>query len=151
MVSFLVPTISIAAEFERALVTWLLSRWDANGNRNGLWHCHSAIVQKLVALLLHNSWTTMLFDCIIPVSGSCNAHITRICTLLIPIDCRRASGRPHFRIVPDLYQHPVRFSRDSWTAIYDSSWIRVHWWMYRSRVLLTQRALHHPFKMCSFL
>jgi len=73
----------------------VVALWDVNGNRNGLWHCHSAIVQKLVAPLLHNS-CTLLFDCIIPVGGPCNVHITCIRILLIPIDCRQASGRPRF-------------------------------------------------------
>lgn len=107
----------------------VVALWDVNGNRNGLWHCHSAIVQKLVAPLLHNS-CTVLFDCIIPVDGPCNVHITCICILLIPIDCQWASGRPRFHIVPDLYQHSMRFSRDSWIAIYDSSWVCVYWRTY---------------------
>lgn len=107
-----VATISSRAEFERKHLSLDCCRaGDSNRNGNGLWHCHSAIVQKLVAPLLHNSWTTVLFDCIIPVGGPCNAHITRVCTLLISIDCRRASSRIHFRIVPDLYQHPCGFRK----------------------------------------
>lgn len=124
--SFVRATISSQAEFEGALVTWLLSRQNANGNRNGLRHCHSAIVQKLVAPLLHNSWTTVLFDCIIPVGGPCNVHITRVCTLLISIDCQRASGRPRFRTFLTCINTCAVFTRVAHRYLRYSLQTRVH-------------------------